>query len=104
MTTPYEIPLSPTPQTFGITLNEIDYNLTFRWNQASQSWQLDIADANLTMLVAGLAVITGAGLLGQFSYLGISGQIIVQTTHDTFAVPTYENLGDAGKVYFVVAD
>lgn len=104
MTTPYEIPLSPTPQTFGITLNSVDYILTFRWNQASQSWQLDIADASNNMIVAGLPVITGTDLLGQFAYLGIDGQIIVQTSHDTFAVPTYENLGDTGKVYFVVSN
>lgn len=102
--TPYEIPLSPTPQTFGITLNEVDYNLTFRWNQASQSWQLDITDVSNNMIVAGLAVITGADLLGQFAYLGIGGQIVAQTTHDTFAVPTFDNLGDTGKVYFVVTD
>lgn len=101
MTVSYEIPLSPTPQTFGITLAEIDYVLTFRWNQASRCWKLDIADLNLNLLVSGLAIITGADILTQFAYLDIGGQIIAQTSHDTFAVPTFANLGDLGKVYFV---
>lgn len=89
---------------FAIVLNEIDYVLTVRWNQASRCWKIDIADANLNMLVAGLAAITGADILEQFAYLVIGGQLIAQTTHDTFAVPIYANLGDAGKVYFVVGD
>lgn len=101
MTTPYEIPLSPTPQTFGITFDNIDYVLTFRWNQASRCWKLDIAASDLTLLVSGLAVITGADILTQFAYLAIGGQIIAQTSHNTFAVPTFANLGDLGKVYFV---
>lgn len=103
MTTPFEIPLSPTPQSFGITLNNIDYVLTFRWNQASRCWKLDIADPNLTLLVSGLAIITGVDILTQFAYLDLGGQIIAQTSHDTFAVPMFANLGNLGKVYFVVA-
>lgn len=99
--TAYEIPLSPTPQTFGITLNETDYALTFRWNQASRCWKLDIADSSGALLVGGLAIVTGADILEQFAYLVIGGELQAQTSHDTFAVPTYDNLGDSGKVYFV---
>ena len=46
MTTTYEVPLTPDPQTFNIILGITEYALTLYWNPADEGgWILDIADA-----------------------------------------------------------
>lgn len=98
----YEIPLSPRPQTFGITLAGRALNLTLLWRNVDEGgWVLDIADGENVPIVRGIPLVTGADLLGQYAYLGFGGQLIVQTDHDTDAVPTWENLGDTSHLYFV---
>lgn len=102
MSTPFDIPLSPTPQVFTIQLVNTFYQLTVQWNRAAQAWVLDIADVNGIPILSGVALVTGVNLLEQFAYLVLGGQLIVQTDHDTFAVPTYANLGSTGHLYYVV--
>lgn len=98
----YEIPLSPTPQTFGIVLAQVAYNVTVQWRDADQGgWVLDLADENNVLIVGGIPLVTGADLLEQFDYLAIGGSLIVQTDHDTDAVPTFANLGVSSHLYFV---
>ena len=99
----YEIPLSPNPQRFAITLGGADYNLNFYWDVPANCWMLDIDDANESPLVQGIPVVPGLDLLYQYKYLGIAGSLVVQTDYNTDAVPTYENLGVTGRVYFVVS-
>ncbi len=101
MSTPFEIPTQPTPQRFTITLAGVDYRITQRWNTFSSCWVIDIADAGDTPIVSGIPLVTGADLLESFAYLDIGGQLIVQTDHDTDAVPTFDNLGSTGHLYFV---
>ncbi len=101
MTTPYEVPLSATPQTFTIQLNGATYAMTVKWNAAASAWVLDIGDASNNPLVQGIPLITGADLLAQYEYLGIGGKIIVQTDNDPAAVPTYDNLGKTGHLFYV---
>ncbi len=101
MSTVYSIPLTPVPQTFGITLAGVAYNLTFTWNTNSQNWILDIADQNNNDILTGIPLVTGSDLLEQYAYLNFGGKLIVQTTGDVTAVPTYENLGTDGLLYFV---
>ena len=48
-------------------------------------------------------MVPGLDLLYQYKYLGIAGSLVVQTDYNTDAVPTYENLGVTGRVYFVVS-
>jgi hypothetical protein len=48
-------------------------------------------------------LVTGADLLEQFGYLDLGGAFIVQTDHDIDAVPTFANLGTAGRLYFVAS-
>ena len=99
----YEIPLSPNPQTFMISLNGTDYRLTFYWNSPANCWMLDLADADSNPMIQGIPVVTGLDLLYQYKYLGVAGSLVVQTDYDTPAVPTFENLGVTGRVYFVVS-
>ena len=100
--TVYEIPLTPTPQTFGITLAGIGFRMTVVWMAApTGGWVLNIADASGNPIVSGIALVTGADLLAQYAYLGFGGSLVVQTDYNTDALPTFNNLGISSHVYFV---
>lgn len=101
MSTPYTIPLQAYNQQFLVTLAGMTYQLTVRWNDANQAWTLDIATSSGNPIVSGIPLVTGTDLLAPFAYLGIGGQLIVQTTNDTDAIPTLANLGTAGLLYFL---
>ena len=100
MSTSYEIPLSPNPQTFQIALAGITYTLTFQWNTVANSWTLDIADASGNPIVSGIAVVTGADLLEPYGYIEFGGALTAFTDHDLATPPTYDNIGSTGHVYF----
>lgn len=102
MSTPFLIPLDATPQSLSIGLGGVLYTLIVKWCWPAQCWIIDILDSNGTPLLSGIAIVTGADLLDQFEYLGFGGQFIVQTNNDTDAVPTFDNLGSQGNLYFVV--
>lgn len=100
--TPLEIPLTPSAQKFQIALGLLTYTLTLKWvDQPNGGWTLDIGDSDENPIVGGIPLITGADLLEQYKYVGIPGQLIVQTDHDINAVPTYENLGINSHLYFI---
>lgn len=101
MTTALEIPLTAQAQRFGITLGTVDYILTTWWNAAANCWMLSLHDANDNAIIDSIPLITGADLLEQFAYLGLGGQLIIQTDGDANAVPTYANLGTQGHLYWV---
>lgn len=99
-----EIPLVAAPQRFFITLANVTYQMTMLWRDTDMGgWVLDIASSDGTPIISGLPLVTGADLLEELGYLGIGGQLIVQTDHDVDAVPTFQNLGDTGHLYFVTA-
>ncbi len=59
--------------------------MTVVWRDAPSmngGYVLDIADANGKPIVQGIPFVTGADLLAQYAYLGIGGQLIVQTDYD----------------------
>jgi hypothetical protein len=102
MATTFEIPLTPTPQTFSILLAGVSYQLTMRFIDAPEGgWLIDIADAAGNNLLCGAPLVTGHDLLEQYQYLGIGGQLFVQTDADLDAVPTFENLGVQSHLFFV---
>lgn len=101
--TAFEIPLTPEPQTLSVPLGTKTYKLTVRWNPASASWVVDFADEQGVVILNGVPLVTGTNLLEQFDYLDFGGQLIAQTDHDVDAVPTFANLGSAGRLYFVVS-
>jgi len=102
--TPYEIPLSPEPQQFTIELGGQSRRLRLYWCRDAQCWCLDIRDPGGEPLVLGLPVVTGCDILGQHKHLGLGGSLIAQTDNEADAVPTFDNLGTLGRLYFVVED
>jgi hypothetical protein len=102
VTTSYEIPLEPAAQTFQIALAGYTYAVTMWWSTATACWNISIADPNGAAILDSIPLVTGVDLLGPYAYLGFGGQLVVQTDHNPDAVPTFENLGTTGHVYFVV--
>jgi hypothetical protein len=101
MTTPFEIPLSPQPQLLRISLNGVEYQLTFKWNTYANCWVIDVADSLGNPKLSGIYMVTGADLLEQFAYLEVGGMLLAQTDHAVDEVPTFANLGDNGHLFFV---
>lgn len=99
---PYEIPLTPSPQVFKISLGGVTYTLTLSWNTApTGGWVLDIADVNDNPIVGGIPLVTGVDLLAQYGYLGFNGQLVAQSDFDVTVPPTYQNLGITSHLYFL---
>ena len=102
MATTYEFPLRPEAQQFRVQLGGADYVVRFGWGDTTEGgWFIDIADADDAPIVRGLALTAGENVLQQFDYLGIAGEIRVQTDGDDLVEPTYANLGSNGKVLFI---
>lgn len=102
MSTTYEIPLSAQQQTFRVQLAGITYRLSVRWNGMQGIWFIDIDTDAGAPIVHGIPMITGADLLGQYQHLGLGGGLYVLTDGDPDALPTYDGLGTASKLYFVM--
>lgn len=104
MSTPFEIPLVPgKSQKFAISLNAIQYSLLFKWVDAPDGgWTVDILDSTGAPIIQGVPLVTGADLLAQYGYLDLGGSLIVQTDGDQAAVPTFNNLGQASHLYYVI--
>lgn len=104
MATAFEIPLSPKPQRFSISLAGTIYGILLHWCWPAQIWVLDIFDATDNLLVGGLPLVTGADLLGQLVELGIGGKLIVQGEGNPDSVPGFTTLGsNGGRLFFVTA-
>lgn len=104
--TPYLVPTQPQAQQIQITLGTVAYNLVLRWNVPNNCWMMDILDDSGDQVLSGVPLVTGEDLLTQLAYLSIggsvgAGQLQVQTTSDTFAVPTFMNLGTDGNLYWL---
>lgn len=104
MTTVFEIPLSATPQRFSISLDGVTYRLVVTWCEPNQAWTLDIHDVDDNPIIRGIPLVTGANLLAQYEYLGVPGQLVVQSDNNPNAVPTFETLGGLGHLYYLTAD
>jgi hypothetical protein len=103
--TVFEIPCSGYPETFTAVLGGTLYTLTIHWiNVGTPGWILDIADQNGNPIANGIPLVTGANLLEQYAYLGIEGQLFVQTDGDIAAPPTFSNLGTTSHLYFTAAN
>lgn len=100
----YEVPLTPTPQRFKITLSGVDYAMVVKWNPAYGIWVLDIATALEVPIVGGIGLVTGADLLAQYGYLGFVGQLFVETETAPDVPPTFDNLGRTSHLFYSVDD
>lgn len=98
----YEIPLSPKPQRFTISLGAVAYQFTVKYQNTTEGgWALDIADNTGSPLVMGIPLVTGVDLLGQYAHLGFAGRLWVQTANNPDAVPTFDNLGTESFLFWV---
>lgn len=102
MTTFFTIPLQAQPLTMTITLSGVTYTLTFNYRDTDQGgWVMDIGDSANNPILQGVPLVTGANLLAQYAYLGFVGGFWVQTLDDPDSVPTFENLGTDGLLFYV---
>lgn len=103
MTTPYEIPLTPNPQQFSISLAGMFFKLLVVWNDVSKSWTLDVSDVDGAPIVQGIPLVTGVDLLGQYPHLNFGGALYVQSDSDMLRVPQFDDFGNDGHLYFVTS-
>lgn len=97
------IPFQNIPQEFSISLENRDVTIFQRWNEFSNSWQIDISDTQTgASLISGLPLVTGCDLLEPFPELGFIGSLVVATDGDNYAIPTLDNLGINSNVYYLV--
>lgn len=98
----FQLPVKAIPQNFSITLANKEYSVTSRWNDAPDGgWIIDFVDATTGLAVASnIPMIAGADMLSGLEYLGFEGQLRIFTDGDSFAVPTYTNLGVECNLYF----
>lgn len=101
LTLPFEIPTSPEPEHFTITLDNVVYTMTLKWNTASNCWVLDIGDINNVVILGGIPLVTGCDLLEQFKYMGFGGGLIAQSDEDVAMPPTFQNMGSNGHLYYI---
>lgn len=103
MSTTYEIPLTPVPQTFSIDIKQKTYQLTFAFcDVESGFWTVSLEDNNGNSLVNGIPLITGADLLAQYRHLAFSFQLWCAVDGDPNAIPGFDNLGVSSHVYVTV--
>lgn len=95
-----EIPLIPVNQQFSISLGDVTVNMRILWRDAA-GWVLDLMDSSGAMLAAGLPLVPGADLLGQYRYLGINGLLVIASDVVAEEYPTKDNLGISSHLYFV---
>ena len=99
----FEIPLSPTPQKFLITLGDKEYHLTFLFRQAPEAgWIMNIYGSTENSgepIVCGIPLVTGTDLLSQYKYLGISGSLYINTENGLS--PGFNELGTTAKLYYI---
>lgn len=100
MSSKFEIPLTPVPQSFFVSLVGVQYQFTLQWRDPA-GWFLDIGDANSSPLVSGIPLVTGVNLLAQYAYLRFGFELWVQTDAAD-APPTYTNLGTQSHLYAVL--
>lgn len=121
----YTIPLTPLPQSFGITLAGKEYRLTVRWFSAPEqadaggarsgasgdslparqdilgTWTLDIEEPECAApILMGVPLVTGCDLLEQYAYLEFGGELWVEGE----LPPTLENLGTGVELVFIMKE
>jgi hypothetical protein len=104
----FEIPTQPgRPFRERVTLQNVTYLFSFSWNTVSKNWVLDVYnDTGTAAIVRGIPLVTGADLLEQFSYLDFGAHAVLMALTIAVGVspdevPTFENLGIDGHLYYV---
>lgn len=103
------IPTVAEPQQFLVVLGALQYSMTLQYADVDEGgWLMTIADGDGNLIMSGVAMITGANLLGPFGYLGIGEDqslLYVYTDGEAELVPpTFANMGTEGNLYYEVPD
>lgn len=97
-----EFPLRPEAQQMTIELASVLYTVRFGWcDTPDGGWFMDLGTYEGAPLIQGLPLTAGEDVLQQFAYLGIGGEIRVETDGNSLVEPTYGDLGSNGKVLFI---
>lgn len=86
-----EIPLQPQNQTFSTTIAGTIFKMTVIWRV--ECWFIDIYSSDGTLIVGGIPMVTGADLLGQYSYLNLGFSLFVVCSVQGQDYPTENDLG-----------
>jgi len=101
----FAIPLTNQNLTLQISILNVVYTLTMRWNALANSgnglWFLDINSVNNSPILNGIPCVAGIDLLQQFKYLGIGGHLVAQDINAPDLPITYANLGGSGQLLFI---
>lgn len=99
----FRVPLENVPQRFDISIGGAQLAIESKFNTMLNSWVLSFFYANSgEVIVTNMPMVTGVDLFGQLKYLNVfSGELIVYTDGDDFAVPTEENLGQEANLFYV---
>lgn len=95
----FKVPLNPFPETFSVTINNVDFNAVTRWNAVQQCWVASVQDANSVPILQNIPLIPGVDLLGQFAYLAPGVKLSTLVDYDAAAAPKYAELGTTANVY-----
>lgn len=99
--TPYEVPLSAAPQRFQIQMGGAAYSILVTWNVFSACWLLSLATADGVDILTSIPLQPGVDLLAQHAYLGVPGQLWVQSDGDLNKTPDFDTLGTSGHLYYL---
>lgn len=103
MPSTFEIPLSPTPQTFEVAILGVTYSVALNYcNTDLGGWMLDLSASDGTAILTAIPLVTGHDLLEQYGYLGLGFGLWVATDADPDALPTFDSLGVSSRLYAVI--
>lgn len=86
-----EIPLQPQNQTFSATIGGTIFKMTIMWR--IDCWYLDIYSTDGSLIVGSIPLVTGADLIGQYSYLNLGFSLFVVCDAQGQDYPTENDLG-----------
>lgn len=96
----YELPLNPYPETFSVSIGNVNYRCQTRWNQHLAAWVLSVRDTSNASVLENLPLVPGVDLMGQFQYLEIcKGMAVVLEGTSGGDYPKYSDLGSSAHVF-----
>lgn len=100
----YTIPISAgvPSQLLSISLNDVAYNIAFRWNSRGEFWSMDIRDENNVLILGGVSLKTGLDLLSPFN-LGIGEIYSVDVTNSGLEM-TLDNAGIETQIVYLTPE
>lgn len=95
----FKIPLNPFPETFSISISNVEYTGMTRWNAVQQCWVVSLMDTNDVPILQNLPLIPGVNLVDQFDYLGLGVALQALLDYDPSVPVPYASLGTTGNLY-----